>query len=33
MNKNTAKVVGVILKNALVAALVLGGFCYACGLL
>ena len=27
------KVVGVILKNALVATLVLGGFCYACGLL
>lgn len=27
------KVVGVILKNALVAFLVLGGFCYACGLL
>lgn len=27
------KVVGVILKNSLVAALVLGGFCYACGLL
>lgn len=27
------KVMGVILKNALVAALVLGGFCYACGLL
>lgn len=32
MNKK-AKVVGVILKNALVATLVLGGFCYACGLL
>ena len=32
MNKK-AKVVGVILKNALVAAFVLGGFCYACGLL
>ena len=27
------KVWGVILKNALVATLVLGGFCYACGLL
>lgn len=27
------KVLGVILKNALVATLVLGGFCYACGLL
>ena len=27
------KVAGVILKNALVATLVLGGFCYACGLL
>ena len=27
------KVVGVILKNALVATLVLAGFCYACGLL
>lgn len=33
MNKNTAKVVGVILKNALVATLVFAGFCYACGLL
>ena len=33
MNKNTEKVLGVILKNALVAFLVLGGFCYACGLL
>lgn len=32
MNKK-AKVLGVILKNALVATLVLGGFCYACGLL
>lgn len=28
-----AKVLGVILKNALVATLVIGGFCYACGLL
>lgn len=28
-----AKVLGVILKNALVATIVLGGFCYACGLL
>lgn len=27
------KVMGVILKNALVATIVLGGFCYACGLL
>ena len=27
------KVLGVILKNALVATIVLGGFCYACGLL
>lgn len=27
------KVLGVILKNALVATLALGGFCYACGLL
>lgn len=27
------KVVGVILKNALVATLVFAGFCYACGLL
>ena len=27
------KVVGVILKNALVATIVLAGFCYACGLL
>ena len=27
------KVAGVILKNALVATLVLAGFCYACGLL
>ena len=33
MNKNTVKVIGVILKNALVATLVLAGFCYACGLL
>lgn len=32
MNKK-AKVMGVILKNALVATLALGGFCYACGLL
>lgn len=32
MNKK-AKVLGVILKNAIVAFLVLGGFCYACGLL
>lgn len=32
MNKK-AKVLGVILKNALVATLVIGGFCYACGLL
>ncbi len=27
------KVLGVILKNALVATIVFGGFCYACGLL
>ena len=32
MNKKL-KVMGVILKNALVATLVIGGFCYACGLL
>lgn len=32
MNKK-AKVLGVILKNAIVATLVIGGFCYACGLL
>lgn len=32
MNKKL-KVLGVILKNALVATIVLGGFCYACGLL
>ena len=32
MNKKL-KVLGVILKNALIATLVLGGFCYACGLL
>lgn len=32
MNKK-AKVLGVILKNTLVATIVLGGFCYACGLL
>ena len=32
MNKKL-KVLGVILKNALVATLVFAGFCYACGLL